>query len=69
MPIMSVGELSANGEMGSNVLFGEREGHLIDIKTNATSKFYRRRGVYFMKIYVLKNRIVESDFVRPGTAA
>ena len=50
MPIMSVGELSANGEMGSNVLFGERDGHLIDIKTNATSKFYRRRGVSFMKL-------------------
>ena len=68
MPIMSVGELSMNGELGSNVLFGERDGHVIDIKTNATSKFYRRRGVYFMKLYVLKDKTAEPDFVRPGTA-
>ena len=68
MPIMSVGELAANGEMGSNVLFGERDGHMIDIKTNATSKFYRRRGVYFMKLYVRKDRRDEPDFARPGHA-
>ena len=66
MPIMSVGELSANGELGSNVLFGKRDGYIIDIKTNATSKFYRRRGVYFMKLYVLKDKQAESDFVRPA---
>ena len=48
MPIMSVGELSANGELGSNVLFGKRDGHIIDIETNATSKSFKRRGVYFM---------------------
>ena len=36
MPIMSVGELSTNGELGSNVLFGEHDGHIIDIKTDAT---------------------------------
>ena len=68
MPILAVGELSANGERGSNVLFGERDGQIIDIKTHATSKFYKRRGVYFMKLYVRKNRNAESDFARPGTA-
>ena len=68
MPIMSVGELSSNGELGSNVLFGEHDGHIIDIKTSATSKFHRRRGVYFMKIYVPKNKSIDPDFIRPGTA-
>ena len=68
MPIMSVGELSANGKRGSNVLFGERDGHIIDIKTHATSKLYKRRGVYFMKLFVRKNRKAASDFARPGTA-
>ena len=28
MPIMSVGEISSNGELGSNVLFGEHDGHI-----------------------------------------
>ena len=68
MPIMSVGELSSNGELGSTVLFGENDGHVIDLKTSATSKFHRRRGVYFMKIYVLRNKAVNPDFTRPGTA-
>jgi hypothetical protein len=68
MPIMSVGELSGNGELGSNVLFGERDGHVIDIKTLATSKFYKRRGVYFMKIYMRKDRRGDAGFARPGTA-
>ena len=68
MPIMSVGELSSNSELGSNVLLGENDGHVIDLKTSATSKFHRRRGVYFMKIYVLRNKAVNPDFTRPGTA-
>ena len=66
MPIMSVGEISTNGELGSNVLFGERDGYIVDIKTGATSKFYRRRGVYFIKIYVRKDKLAAVDFPRPG---
>ena len=68
MPIMSVGELSTNGASGSNVLFGEHDGHIIDIKTDAVSKCYKRRGVYFMKIYVPKDKTLSPDFTRPGTA-
>ena len=68
MPIMSVGELSSNGTLGSTVLFNEHDGHIIDIKTDATSKFYKRRGVYFMKIYVPKDKNLSPDFTRPGTA-
>ena len=50
MPILVVGELSASGTRGSNVLFGEHDGHIIDIKSDALPKFYKRRGVYYMKI-------------------
>ena len=68
MPIMSVGEISSNGELGSNVLFGEHDGHIIDIQTSATSRFHRRRGVYFMKLFVPRNKSADPDFTRPGTA-
>ena len=68
MPIMSAGELSTKGELGSNVLFAEHDGHIIDIKTNAASKTDRRRGVYFIKLSVPKNESIDPDFVRPGTA-
>ena len=68
IPIMSVGELSSNGELGSHVIFGEHGRHMIDIKTKAISKFYRWRGVYFMKIFVHKNKSVDPNlgFARPG---
>ena len=68
MPIMSVGELSSNGTLGSTVLFSEQDGHIVDIKTDAASKFYKRRGVYFMKIFVPKDKNLSPDFTRPGTA-
>ena len=69
MPIMAVGELSANGKMGSNVLFSEHNGHMIDVETDATSQFFRRRGVYFMKLFVRRNQLAERpDFHRPGAA-
>ena len=68
MPIMSVGELSGNGALGSNVLFWERDGHVIDIKTHATSKLYKRRGVYIMNIFVCKSRRDDAGFGRPGPA-
>ena len=68
MPIMAVGELSTNGDLGSNVLFRKNDGDLIDIKTNAVSKFVRRKGVYFMRIYVPRDNRQSPGFQRPGTA-
>ena len=68
MPIMAVSELSANGELGSDVVFSENDGHMIDNQTQSTSKFCKRRGVYFMKLYVLKDKDVSMDFTRPGAA-
>ena len=68
MPIMAVTELSSNGKLGSQVVFNERDGHVMDQQTQATSKFYKRRGVYFMKLYILKDKSSDMDFHRPGAA-
>ena len=68
MPIMAVTELSANGKLGSQVVFNERDGRIVDQQTQATSKFYKRRGVYFMKLYILKDKSSDMDFHRPGAA-
>ena len=63
MPIMAVTELAANGQLGSDIVFRKSDGAVVDIASNATSRFVRRRGVYFMKISVPK-----SGFTRPGSA-
>ena len=64
---MSVAEISTNGELVSNVNFGERDGQVIHIKSNATSIcFFKRRGVYFMKLYAPKSKIDELHLGRPG---
>ena len=68
MPIMAVTELSANGDIGSQVVFNEQDGQVVDQRTQATSKFYKRRGVYFMKLYILKDKSNDMDFHRPGAA-
>lgn len=65
-PIMSVTELAANGKLGSDMLFRNHDGAIVDVKTNATSEFDRRKGVYFMKIFTPKSK--DSGFSRPGSA-
>ena len=49
MPIMSVNDMSSNGTYGTHVVFRKHDGAVVDIETNATSKFVRRGGVYFVK--------------------
>ena len=66
MPIMSVTELALNGALGSDVVFRKSDGAIIDLQTSAVSKFVKRRGVYFMKVYTPKNR--KSSFTRLGAA-
>ena len=66
MPIMAVTELASNGELGSDVVFRKHDGAITDVQTQATSKFVRRKGVYFMKIFTPKNH--RSGFKRPGAA-
>ena len=70
MPIMAVTELSANGESGSDVVFRKQEGMIVDVKSNATSRFVRRKGVYFMKMFVPTDvhSPHEPLFSRPGSA-
>ena len=68
MPIMSVVELSENGELGSDVVFRKSDGAILDVKHETSSRFVKRRGVYFMKLYVPRNRADPAGFARPGQA-
>ena len=68
MPIMSVVELAANGELGSNIVFSKTDGSVVDIKSDASSKFIKRKGVYFIKIFVPRSRSGTAGFTWPGTA-
>ena len=67
MPILSVAELSTNGIDGSSVIFRNQDGVLTDLNSNAASRFVKRKGVYFMKLYVPKDKVGQMDFHRPGT--
>ena len=68
MPIMSVVELSENGALGTDVVFRKKDGAMVDVQSNSTSKFVRRKGVYFMKLFVPRNKAANPDFIRPGCA-
>ena len=66
IPIMSVTELASNGPIGSDVIFRQNDGAIVDLQSGAVSKFLRRKGVYFIKVFTLKNR--QSSFTRLGAA-
>ena len=66
MPIMSVAELSENGALGSDVVFRKKDGAMVDIRSETTTRFVRRKGVYFMKIFFPEDLKNNSDFTRPG---
>ena len=66
MPITSVTELASHGQLGSDVVFRRHDGAIVDVQTNTSSKFVRRKGVYCMKIFTPKNN--KSGFKRPGAA-
>ena len=68
MPIMSVVDLSDNGELGSDVIFQKTGGAILDVHAEKTSKFVKRKGVYFMKLFVPKNKVEHTGFARPGPA-
>ena len=51
---------------GPDVAFLKSDGAILDVKHETSSKFVRRKGVYFMKLYVPKNRIDSVSFTRPG---
>ena len=69
MPILAVTELAQEGNHGSEVRFHRNHGVVIDKETKKRQHFLRRRGVYFMKLYVPKSPKSNngtSGFTRPG---
>ena len=66
MPIIAVTELAANGIQGSVVIFRQHDGSIVDLEANATSRFVRRKGVYFIKVYTPNDNM--SGFTRQGAA-
>ena len=74
MPILAVTCLAANGEKGSQVIFRKQDGEIVDLSNNRSSNFVKRRGVYFIKLFIKKDQPSKSivkkkkpDFTRPGT--
>ena len=68
MPIMAVTELSDNGALGSDIVFRKTDGAMVDVESDKTSRFIRRKGVYFMKRCVPKSQKTNSAFTQPGCA-
>ena len=64
MPIISIAETSQEGTSGSNTLFRQRDGFIEDNATHERQHFVKRKGVYFMKIFVKKRP--DASFGRPG---
>ena len=70
MPILSVAELSDEGECGAEVRFLKRDGYIEDIQTGRRCLFVKLKGVYFVKLYVPKGTAPKCDqksgFARPA---
>ena len=70
-PIIAVTELSNEGPKGAEVRFRQHEGSIIDNHTKNKSSFIKRKGAYFMKLFVPRCKEkdedeINPDFVRPG---
>ena len=69
MPILSVAELSAEGDLGSEVDFKKHAGYIEDVATGDRQHFVKRLGVYFMRLYFKRhpgNDEQLTPFARPG---
>ena len=64
MPIVAVAELTQEGEQGSDVRLRKRDGYVEDNVTGRRQYFIKRKGVYFMKLFVPKD--ISAGFTRPG---
>ena len=71
MPIIAVNDISHND---SEVIFRQEDSELVDGETGRRSKFTKRKGVYFMKMFYKKGQCMddcncgdEPVFARPGT--
>ena len=65
MPILSVAELSREGECGSDVRFRRRDGYIEDLASGHKEYFVKRKGVYFTKLYIPKSELNSTGFPRP----
>ena len=75
MPILSITSLSDNGSEGSQVNFRNDGGEVVDLSNNRSSNVVKRRGVYFIKLFMKKVesgkcnfRPKDLGFTRPGSA-
>ena len=66
MPIISIAEVSHEGSAGSSTQFRRLDGFIEDNATHEKQHFVKRKGVYFMKIFVKKKLANEVPFGRPG---
>ena len=63
MPILSVAELSLEGQQGSDVRFRRKDGYIEDLASGHCELFVKRKGVYFTKMYVPRPSV---GFTRPA---
>ena len=70
LPIVAVNDLSKED---TEVIFRHDDSELVNVENGRTSRFTKKRGVYFMKLYYRKNQCHEEcecepqpDFHRPG---
>ena len=66
MPIVSVSSLSKNGSDGSQVNFRQNGGEVVDLFNGDASKFVKRRGVYFMKLFYEKSQSLPDKNTKPA---
>ena len=55
MPILAVSELSQEGELESEIKFRAKNGLMTDHLTGHRTPFVKRKGVYFMRLYLQKD--------------
>ena len=72
MPICAVSSLSdCGGTDGSQVIFDYDKGEIVKVSNDATSAFVKRKGVYFIKLFIPrnnKNAEASPSFTRLGAA-
>ena len=65
MPILSVAELSLEGQQGSDVRFRRKDGYIEDLASGHRELSVKRKGVYFTKMYVPRPKS-SAGFTRPA---
>jgi hypothetical protein len=68
MPIISIAGESQSGKNGSNTQFRRLDGYIEDNSTKERQHFVKRKGVYFMKMFIKRkpDKPDAAGFGRPG---